>query len=163
MTTSGFYLSDLTYAPNWVLAPGYELLRSAKDSYTYPVQGWYWFNSLGEACEFFGVPVPDEFNQGTEFLPSNGGAKWNEFNATMLSDITYNQVLGAVLQIAPAVATGLPSALAQVGTNGVGAFGILFNAFCQIGQVSSEQRGIWGDLAESYNLPGDFVEVVRGS
>ena len=26
-----------------------------KDIYTYPVQGWYWFDTIEEAYEFFGL------------------------------------------------------------------------------------------------------------
>jgi hypothetical protein len=162
MTTSGFYLSDLTYAPNWVIAPGYQLLRSAKDSYTYPVEGWYWFDSLEQACAFFDVPVPEDFNQGTGFVPSNGGADWDGFNAAILSDTAFNQKTGAVMGVAPAVAIALPAALAQVSTNGVAAFGLVFNAFCTAGQVSSGQRATWATLAEGFNLPIEFVDVVRG-
>jgi hypothetical protein len=45
--TSGFYkLEDdnWLYAPNFVYGPNYELLRENKDSYTYPVEGWEWYD-----------------------------------------------------------------------------------------------------------------------
>ena len=56
MDTSGFYrLRDdkLTHAPNAVRAPTYDLFRKDKDSYTYPVHGWYWFDSEEDAKAFF--------------------------------------------------------------------------------------------------------------
>ena len=162
MTTSGFYKSDLTYASNWVIAPGFELLRSAKDSYTYPVEGWYWFDSLEQACGYFGVPIPDNFNQGTEFLPSENLPNWDGFNAAMLANTEFNQVIGVVLGLVPTVALGLPAALAHVSTNGVTAFALVFNAFCQIGNGSSEQKETWATIAENFNLPVEFVEIVRG-
>lgn len=47
--TSGFYKQNETgeweYAPNFVYAPTYTLLREEKNNYTYPVDGWYWFES----------------------------------------------------------------------------------------------------------------------
>lgn len=46
-TTAGFYkLEDdnWQYAPNFVDAPNYQLLKENKDSYTYPVDGWTWYN-----------------------------------------------------------------------------------------------------------------------
>ncbi len=47
--TSGFYkqneIGNWEYAPNFVYGPGYELLRENKDTYQYPVEGWYWFES----------------------------------------------------------------------------------------------------------------------
>ena len=45
--TSGFYkLEDdnWQYAPNFVYGPNYELVRETKDSYTYPVEGWEWYD-----------------------------------------------------------------------------------------------------------------------
>lgn len=67
MNTSGFYKhSDiLLYAPTFVLSPNYELLPDNKDSYEYPVDGWYWFDSEEDAKKFFGIvdePSEDSIN-----------------------------------------------------------------------------------------------------
>ena len=46
-TTAGFYkLEDdnWQYAPNFVDAPNYQLFKENKDSYTYPVDGWTWYD-----------------------------------------------------------------------------------------------------------------------
>jgi hypothetical protein len=47
-TTAGFYRQneDLTweYAPNFVYAPDYTLLKEEKDTYEYPVDGWTWYD-----------------------------------------------------------------------------------------------------------------------
>jgi hypothetical protein len=54
--TSGFYKledSQLLYGPNGVMGPTYDLERSSKDAHTYPVEGWYWFDSEADAREFF--------------------------------------------------------------------------------------------------------------
>jgi len=57
--TSGFYKidGDLLYGPNFVLGPysTYELRRATKDDHTYPIDGWYWFDSEAEAKVFFNV------------------------------------------------------------------------------------------------------------
>lgn len=48
----GFYKIEngvLLYAPNAVLNKNYTLLKEEHDTYTYPVDGWSWFNSLQEA------------------------------------------------------------------------------------------------------------------
>lgn len=39
-----------------VLSAEYQLLTEDKDIYTYPIDGWYWFNSEEEAREFFNLP-----------------------------------------------------------------------------------------------------------
>jgi len=63
MSASGFYKlesSNLIYAPNFVRNAEYDLFRENKDSYTYPVYGWYWFDSELEAKEFFGIPLDSQ-------------------------------------------------------------------------------------------------------
>jgi hypothetical protein len=51
----GFYKLDgiLLHGPNFVLNANYELRREHKDSYTYPVDGWIWFDSEEEAIAHF--------------------------------------------------------------------------------------------------------------
>ena len=58
--TSGFYINDegvLRHAPNFVLGQyqRFELRRETKDSNTYPVEGWHWFDSEKEAKRFFNL------------------------------------------------------------------------------------------------------------
>jgi hypothetical protein len=50
---------NLHEAPNFVYAPDYELSIDEKDTYTYPTEGgWYWFDTIAEAREFFNIPEP---------------------------------------------------------------------------------------------------------
>lgn len=61
----GFYKNDngsLLYAPNYVLHRDYELRREQHDSYEYPVEGWYWFDSEDDARAHFGLPPPVKDN-----------------------------------------------------------------------------------------------------
>lgn len=57
--TSGFYKLDvgnvLLFAPNCVYGTDFCLFRQDHDTYTYPVDGWYWFDSEEEAKQFFRV------------------------------------------------------------------------------------------------------------
>ena len=55
----GFYKldgEDLLYGPNFVLSGSYNLYADQKDSYIYPIGGWYWFDSETAARAFFGLP-----------------------------------------------------------------------------------------------------------
>ena len=54
----GFYKLDgeLLYGPNFVYGPTFSLLKEDHASYTYPVEGWYWFDSEADARAFFGLP-----------------------------------------------------------------------------------------------------------
>lgn len=62
--TSGFYKLDgaVLFGPNFVLNANYELRRETKDQNTYPIDGWYWFDSQAEAYAFFGVDLPPQTN-----------------------------------------------------------------------------------------------------
>lgn len=58
--TSGFYKyqnDELFYGQNFVQSPTFELLKGLKDSYTYPVDGWYYFDTETEAKTFFNITV----------------------------------------------------------------------------------------------------------
>jgi len=56
--TSGFYKmdGDLLFGPNFVLNAEYELRRETHEDHTYPVDGWYWFDTEAEARAFFDLP-----------------------------------------------------------------------------------------------------------
>ena len=52
LDTSGFYKNDngtLLFGPNFVLNANYELRRETHEQHTYPVDGWFWFDSEKEA------------------------------------------------------------------------------------------------------------------
>jgi hypothetical protein len=46
--TSGFYKQNeegsWIYAPNFVYGPDFELIAENHESYTYPVDGWVWYD-----------------------------------------------------------------------------------------------------------------------
>ena len=47
-----FYKRDgeeLLSAPNFVRGPGFDLFAEQKDTYTYPVDGWTWYDTLDQA------------------------------------------------------------------------------------------------------------------
>lgn len=46
---------QLLEAPNFVSAPTYELLVNKKDEYQYPFDGWYWFDTMDIAKQFFNI------------------------------------------------------------------------------------------------------------
>ena len=38
--------------------PTYEMTTNNHTEFTYPVDGWYWFNTDAEAYAYFGLPDP---------------------------------------------------------------------------------------------------------
>lgn len=74
METAGFYFNDNGYVIcglNHVYGPygQFHLVKEDKDTYTYPIGGWYWFDSEEEAYNFFGLTwSPDVYTQGLEHI-----------------------------------------------------------------------------------------------
>jgi len=59
--TAGFYKHEqpsLHHAPNYVLDNHFSLYKETKDDNAYPIDGWYWFDSIEEARAFYGIPTP---------------------------------------------------------------------------------------------------------
>lgn len=44
---------ELIVAPNFVIGPGFELRAETHSDHTYPVEGWYWFDTLDQALTAF--------------------------------------------------------------------------------------------------------------
>lgn len=61
-----FYKEDngsLLIGENFVYSPTVTLKAEEKDNFTYPQDGWYWFDTEEEAYSFFGLEreiVPNE-------------------------------------------------------------------------------------------------------
>lgn len=55
--TNGFYKyeTELFYAPNYVECTEYKLTVADKDSYTLPIDGWYYFETQQQAKDYFGI------------------------------------------------------------------------------------------------------------
>lgn len=66
--TSGFYAffdDQLLHGPNLVEGPGFALYRDTRNLHTYPVNGWWWFDSREEAMNHFGITGETEnINEG---------------------------------------------------------------------------------------------------
>tara|TARA_R110000772_G_scaffold254042_1_gene369890 strand:+ start:343 stop:585 length:243 start_codon:yes stop_codon:yes gene_type:complete len=59
----GFYKLEgqhnLLFGPNFVKNSDYTLLKEDRETYEYPVDGWYWQKSEEEARAFFGLPIEE--------------------------------------------------------------------------------------------------------
>lgn len=54
----GFFKKDIdsiVVGENFVFSPSVTLKAEDKDLYTYPQDGWYWFDTFDEALQFFAV------------------------------------------------------------------------------------------------------------
>ena len=50
--------NDLLCAPTSVLGPGFDLQAETKDQHEYPIDGWYWYDTLDAAMLAMATP-PD--------------------------------------------------------------------------------------------------------
>lgn len=64
MSTAGFYNNQGFWTPHRVTNADFDLINTLKDTYTYPVYGWTWYNSVEEAqaAEGFDISVIDAIN-----------------------------------------------------------------------------------------------------
>lgn len=65
MNTSGFYKIEneaLLYSPTTVESASYFLNSEIHETYTYPVDGWYWFDSEELAKIFFNIKGENNVN-----------------------------------------------------------------------------------------------------
>lgn len=60
--SAGFYKPEgetFFYAPNYVHAPTYSLVKEAKEQYVYPNNGWVWCDSIEEAIDILNIRLPE--------------------------------------------------------------------------------------------------------
>lgn len=69
--SDGFYKLDtdgsLRYAKNASYSSTINIFREEKDNYEYPIDGWYWFDTLEDAVLFFNLNIEDYTEQESEF------------------------------------------------------------------------------------------------
>ena len=61
--TQGFYSKEngqILFAPNGVMGQTFNLIVEDKDSYIYPVGGWYWFDSTEEAEAYLNLNIEND-------------------------------------------------------------------------------------------------------
>ncbi len=52
-------ISGFHEVPDFIFAPDYVLVAEQKDTYTYPIDGWYWFDTPEEAHAFLDAESPE--------------------------------------------------------------------------------------------------------
>lgn len=114
---------------------------------------WQEFLNSGQELEVIPDPEP---------VPEPTTPDWDGFNAAILADTAFNTYYATGLSTAPAVTTSIPAALTQVESKGQSAFALVYTGFCTAVNVSSADRDSWASIAQTYNLPVDFVNLIRG-
>lgn len=87
---------------------------------------------------------------------------WDSFNGYMLTDATFKTYRDAVRLIDGDLNSALFDTYGLVATNGVGAFSLVWGSWVAVSAISAVDKEAIAVVAESFNLPGDFVAVIRG-
>jgi hypothetical protein len=87
---------------------------------------------------------------------------WVGFNEAISFDSNMIDYEFAANVIHPSIVGKKDLAYSIINTGGLDNFAMAFPLFCFLTGVTQEHRDEWANLAESFNLPADFVAVVRG-
>ena len=87
---------------------------------------------------------------------------WVAFNAAILANPEWLATAATVRAINPDLIVALYVALSQVGGGQCESFRQLFATVMAMAEVAPAQRDAWATMAEGFNLPAEFVDIVRG-
>jgi hypothetical protein len=116
-------------------------------------KAWQDFLTSGEQLEVIPDPEP---------IPELVTPDWDGFNAYMLTDTTFKSYRDTVRAIDGDLNAALFNAYALIERNGVAAFTLVWGQWIQLSGITTQHKNTIATVAESFNLPNEFVEVVRG-
>jgi hypothetical protein len=115
-------------------------------------QSWQDFLDSGEELEVIPDPEP---------IPEPVVPNWDGFNAYMLTDITFKSYRDTVRAIDGDLNAALFNAYALIERNGVGAFTLVWGQWVQLSSITTQHKNTIAAVAESFNLPIEFVNLIR--
>jgi hypothetical protein len=147
-TNPGFYRfngEQLSYAASSVYAPNYTLLAEDHEGIEFPIDGWFWFNSLSEAEAYFGI------NGATN-------VKWLEFGAALAVDPAINQFVATIAQAAPVLHLMIGVGLGQAAQGDVRTFLEAWKMGLSSNIISADLQQHLIAIASGYDLPQKFID-----
>lgn len=151
MSHPGFYkfTNDLLqYAGTSVYAPGFTLTAANHADYIYPVDDWYWFDSLQIAEAFWG-------------LNGQSDARWVEFGAALAADQPINQWFGGLFPQAPVLHGMISVGLGQAAQGDSRTFLAAWSSALAGGLISSDLVQHLVGVARAYDLPQAFISGLQ--
>jgi hypothetical protein len=154
MHTSGFYKKDndsLLYAPNWVQSKDYTLIRSDKDKYSYPIDGWSWFDDAATAYTANGLPVP---NSGDIAIQTQiaSDVDWEGFKNHLDTNGIYEQMLDIDFSVATDAFQAISFILGGIETgDNIRQINIFYQVFVQ--KSPPELIKALSDAIARFNIP----------
>lgn len=152
MSYPGFYKltnDSLQYAGQSVYAPGFTLLAVDQASYSYPIDGWYWFDTKQSAEQFWG-------------LNGQSSGRWVQFAEALANDEAVNQWYHALFTPQTSVTHGMISVgLGQAAQGDPQTFLAAWAQAVSVGLVVPELIEQMQALASGFDLPAAFVDGLR--
>lgn len=112
-----------------------------------------------------------EYRQEWSVTPLPPKADWDGFNAYMLSDATFKTYRDKVRALDGDLNAALFNAYSMIVTTGtepveltpnVKPFALVWGVWSSLSEITTEDKAAIATMAEEYNLPNEFVEIVRG-
>ncbi len=158
MTTDGFYKlqeGELYYAPETVASLDYELQRSRHHTYTYPVDGWRWFDSENAARGFYGMAKLVSPDEDQSLVP-----RWVQFGIAIGGSPEINAFVATVREAAPVLHGMLIVGLGQAAKGDPKTFLAAWNQAQDAGLVDQKLAATFVTMANGFNLPADFIAAL---
>jgi hypothetical protein len=148
MINPGFYrFTDqlLSYASESVYAPNFTLRAADYADYTYPIDGWFWFDSQSDAEAFFGI---------------NGAVtgNWLQFGAALAQDPTMHVFFRELDEQATILYGMLTVGMGQASEGKPRIFLAAWSLAMARGLIPPELQAHLITLASGYDLPQQFID-----
>jgi hypothetical protein len=110
------------------------------------------------------VDVPNlEYRQQWVVIDLPAVSDWDGFNLTFSTLPSLLQAEIRANQNHPSIVSKKDLAYSMISSHGVGVFSLVFPLFCQAGAVDDTTRIEWATLAATFNMPKDFIDIIRGN
>jgi hypothetical protein len=96
-------------------------------------------------------------------IPPKSDAKWSEFKKQAVASASLNTFVGTLMTVAPVAATALPVTILALETGNFYDFINVWNAINSVVEVPSELITEFTALAESCNLPEEFIAIFSAT
>ena len=168
MNTSGFYKAqgaDLLYAPIFVQSATSTLLRSDRENYQYPIDGWRWFDSKEAAYQSHQIAIPSnvEISISANYIPAKWEAWRKEITSLPSFQLLFQLIDGAENKGVQSAWAYLVALLFRVVEDEslVKEIAAIWGTISVSADIHQDTKNYWADIAQKHDLPEAFVEGIR--
>lgn len=109
----------------------------------------------------------DWVSQGNEPLPYEPQPvveppNWPGFVIAIQNDTDFKTTWVKANMTDPFIAQSLLVSFSHITNGSTETFASFFNAVCELGGATIDQRNTWAGVAEAHHTPLDFIKIIRG-